>query len=66
MQLISVCVCACVCARIVNICVCLCMCVCNCYLASESREGIEYQVTLWIAAEKPSSNNVLLQYTYLY
>lgn len=38
----------------------VCVCVCNCYLASESREGIKYQVTLWIAAEKPSSNNVLL------
>lgn len=56
-QLIPLCVCLC----IVNVCVC----VCNCYLASESREGIKYQVTLWIAAEKPSANNVLLQYTYL-
>lgn len=53
-QLIPLCVCLC----IVNTCVCVC--VCNCYLASESREGIKYQVTLWIAAEKPSSNNVLL------
>lgn len=26
--------------------------VCNCYLASESREGIVYQITLWLAAEK--------------
>lgn len=49
--------------QLIPLCVCLCIvnvCVCNCYLASESREGIKYQVTLWIAAEKPSSNNVLL------
>lgn len=52
--------CVCVCF------VCMYVCVCNCYLASESREGIVYQITLWLAAEKPSSNNVLLRYTYLY
>lgn len=51
------------------VCVCVfdvCVCVCKCYLASESREGIVYQITLWLATEKTSSNNVLLQYTYLY
>ena len=35
-------------------------CVCNGYLASESREGVIYRITLWLAVEKkPSSNNVL-------
>lgn len=64
MQLIPVCVF--VFYEYIYICLCVCVCLCNCYLASESREGIEYQITLWLAAKKPSSNNVLLQYMYLY
>lgn len=42
----------CVCVLFVYMCVCAGVCVCNCYLASESREGIVYQITLWLAAEK--------------
>lgn len=52
-----------------RVCVCVCLYVCvfiTVNLASKSREGIIYHITLWLAAEKPSSNNVLLRYTYLY
>lgn len=44
-----------------------CICVCGVSgIWRANREGIVYQITLWLAAEKPSSNNVLLRYTYLY
>lgn len=46
-----------VCVRM-SVCVLLCVCF-NCYLASESREGIVDQITLRIAAEKLSPNDVL-------
>lgn len=50
-----------------DVCVCdVCVSVCKCYMASKSREGIVYQITLWLATEKTSSNNVLLRYRYLY